>query len=407
MKQILLVLFLVCIFIAYPFLPPSQIVEENSSIQNSDSLPSDIQQPSIVEIIGTIPQRDSLLTIDCSQQKPSFSLSWGVGEARIGLKGYDPDACNGVSSGAIPTQIQANQDGSFWITDGYGPRLVKISSKGEFIRDISLSELRRIEISDVPALVGFTFQKTEDGTFYVMDTRQKRILYYSEQGDYQGCFDIGYIFYNPNRLLQVDPFFTVLPGPVFRIQVQLKTSMDRSKPGIDLFPVEELDQNLPRGLFDVPLQPSCKMGLYVNKVARVLQVFDPTEEDSCFSFHWETKMRSLPLKVIHENLTFQLQQICYKNDSIQSITKLDLNEPNWSSGGLIGCDQYGSVYYWVDSRTIGIIGNLQKQSPKVSVQYLTLPQIPLHPVAVMPEGGVIGIHLKKKSLEVYQFIAQS
>lgn len=407
MKQILLVLFLVCLFIAYPFSSPPQIVEENNPIQNTVSLPTDIKQPSIVEIIGMIPHRDSVKTLDYTQQKPNFSLSWGVGEARIGLKGYDPDACNGVSSGAIPTQIQANQDGSFWITDGYGPRLVKISTKGEFIRDISLPELRRVEISNIPALVGFTFQQTEDGTFYVMDTRQNRIHYYSEEGVYQGCFDIGYIFYNPNRLLQVDPFFSVLPGPVFRIQVQVKTSTDRSKPSIDLFPVEELDQNLPRGLFDVPVQPSCKMGLYVNKVARVLQVFDPTEEDSCFSFYRETKMKNLPLSVIHENLTFQLQQICYKNDSIQSITKLDLNEPNWSSGGLLGCDQYGSIYYWVDSRTIGIIGDLQKQSPEVSVQYLTLPQIPLHPVAVMPEGGVIGIHLKKKSLEVYQFIAQS
>ncbi len=407
MKQILLVLFLVCILIAYPFLSSPQKIEEKSSIPNADSLSSDIQQPSIVEIIGIIPHRDSVQTLDCSQQKPSFSLSWGVGEARMGLKGYDPDACNGVSSGAIPTQIHANQDGSFWITDGYGPRLVQISSKGEFIRDISLSELRRKEIGEFPALVGFTFQKTEDGTFYVMDTRQKRILYYSEDGVYQGCFDIGYIFYNPNRLLQVDPFFSVLPGPVFRIQVQVKTSIDRAKPNIDLFPVEELDQELSRGLFDVPLQPSFKMGLVVNKVARVLRVFDPTEEDSCFSFHWETKMKSIPPIVMQEKLTFQLQQICYKNETIQTITKLDLGEPNWSSGGLLGCDQNGSIYYWVDSHTIGIIGVLQKQSPEVSVRYLTLPRIPLHPVAVMPEGGVIGIHLKKNSLEVYQFIAQS
>jgi hypothetical protein len=407
MKQILLVIFLSSLFFTYPSLSSQQLVEQNSDSQQAEPLSSDVQKPSIVEIIGRIPQRESIQTIDCSQQKPSFSLAWGVEENGIGLKGYDPDACNGISSGAIPTQIQANQDGSYWITDGYGPRLVKISGEGEFLRDISLPQLRRKEIVDIPALVGFTFQKTEDGIFYVMDTRQKKIHYYSEEGIYQGCFDIGYIFYNPNRLLQVDPFFSVLPGPIFRIQVQVKTSLDRSKPDVELFPVEDIEQGFSKGLFDVPLQPSYQIGLYVNKVARVLQIFNPTKEDSFFSHEWETKMNSIPFKMIDEKLTFQLQQICYKNKTIQSITKMNLIEPNWKSGGLIGCDQNGSIYYWVDSQTIGIVGLLQQQSPEVSVQYILLPKVPLHPVAVMPEGGVIGVYSNKNSLEVYRFIAQS
>jgi len=356
MKQILLVIFLGSLFFVYPSLPIHQLEEKNISSPQTESLPTDLQKPSIAEIIGMLPQRESIQTIDFSQQKSNFSLSWGVEETGIGLKGYDPDACNGISSGAIPTQIQANQDGSFWITDGYGPRLVKISGQGEFLRDISLPQLRREEIVDIPALVGFTFQKTEDGTFYVMDTRQKRIHYYSEEGVYQGCFDIGYIFYNPNRLLQVEPFFSVLPGPIFRIQVQIKTSVDRSKPDVDLFPVEDIEHGFSKGLFDVSLQPSYQIGLYVDKVARVLQVFDPTKEDSFFSHEWETKMNNIPFKMIDNNLTFQIQQICYKNKTIQSITKMNLIEPNWKGGGLIGCDQNGSIYYWVDSQTIGIVG---------------------------------------------------
>ncbi|MDD4614172.1 MAG: hypothetical protein PHI40_02030, partial [Caldisericia bacterium] len=285
--------------------------------------------------------------------------------------------------------------------------LVQVSSTGVIIGEILLPELRRPEISQIPALVGFTFQITEEGMVYVMDTAQKRILYYSMEGDFRGSFDVAYIFYNPDRLLQVDPFFSVLPGPVFRLQMHIKTDQNRQLSEIEEFPIEDIPDTLIKGFHDIPIQPSIHIGMYVNKVARILSIFDPSQEEATFSHGIEAKLMVPSKKFLSEGVTFQLQQIRYKSTEPYSFATMSLIEPHWEGGGILGCDTKGALYYWVDSHTIGIIESLHQQSPDTKVQYLLIPEGFLHPVAVIPSGGVVGIRTKKEILEVVRFIAES
>jgi len=388
-------------------MPISTHISKSIPQKIPEATPPKIQPPVCIEMIGNVPLRDQIQTIDCSQQGPSFTLLWGEGTDGIGLKGYDPSACNGISSGALPAHIQAMEDGTMWIADGYGPRLVQVSSTGEIIDEILLPELRRPDISQIPALVGFTFQITEDQILYVMDTAKKRILYYGMEGDFRGSFDIGYIFYNPERLLQVEPFFSVLPGPIFRIQIHMKADEDRLLSDIEEFPIKDVAATSAQGFYDVPLQPSNHIGMYVNKVARIISIFDPSQEEAFCSYGSEVKFSLPPAHFSSEKYSFQLQQIHYKTENHTFTTKITLLEPQWKGGGFLGGDKNGAIYYWVDSQTIGIIDPLHQQTPEIKVHYIKIPKGFLHPVAVLPGGGVVGMRTKKETIEVYRFIAET
>jgi len=406
-KELLLLFFLGCIFLAYSSIPVSTTISRLPSPKTPKAIPQQLQQPICIEMIGNVPVRDQIQTIEYSQQAPSFTLLWGEGSDGIGLKGYDPSACNGISSGALPTQLQAMEDDTLWIADGYGPRLVRVSSRGEIIDEIPLPELRRPEISQIPALVGFTFHIAEDQILYVMDTAQKRILYYSMEGEFRGSFDIGFVFYNPERLLQVDPFFSVLPGPIFRIQIHMKANENRLLSEIEEFATKDVATTSVQGFYDVPIQPSTHIGLYVNKVARIISIFDPSQEEAFFSHGSEVKFCAPPTNFSSEEMSFQLQQTRYKTMSPTSITTISLFEPQWEGGGCLGCDKNGAIYYWVDSHTIGIIEPLHQQNPEMKVRYMKIPKGFMHPVAVLPGGGIVGMRTEKELIEVYRFIAET
>ncbi|MCK5849022.1 MAG: hypothetical protein KAH01_07505 [Caldisericia bacterium] len=369
--------------------PTIENIEENTLIKPINDISLELSEPETIVLKCSIPVIENIQVIN-SPEIENTTIQWGGGVHGIGMMGYNPGACNGLSGGAIPTQVKMLNDGSFWIADGYGPRLVLYTKDGFIKKYISLNQLRRDELKELNALCGFTFQIDNDGTIYVLDTRKKTIYYYNSQGEYYGCIDLHYVFENPSTLLEVQPLFSILDGPLFSIVVTQKNEK----------------QELNKGFGNVPITPSEMKGLIINKTARIISSFNPTKTKMYWNSLVKTEMlQPKETKNENANTSFILKQTFYGDGG--KIISADVIEPNWQGGGIIGTDSLNRIYYWVNSEIVGILDPLLNQTPKMQVKYLRIPKCHMHPVGVIPTGGIFGLSLKKDDIHVIKVFENS
>ena len=388
LAKIFMLLFVGFCFVFYAA-PTIDTIEEVYFDKITQDVPVELTEPEIIVLKCSIPSIEKVPITD-SPEIENIIIQWGEDVEGIGMMGYQPGACNGLSGGAIPTQIKMLNDGSFWVADGFGPRLVLYTKDGYIKQFIPLNQLRRDELKEINALCGFTFQIDNDGTIYVLDTRKKTIYYYDSYGEYNGCIDLKYIFEDPTKLLEIQPFFSIIEGPLFSIVVTIISDKKDSR----------------KGFRNVPIISSETTGLIINKTARIISSFNPIESEMHVNNSVKTEMlQRKGLENENSDTSFILKQTFF--DEQEKVVLADVIEPNWQGGGIIGTDSFNRIYYWVNSEIVGILDPLMTQTPKMKVKYLKIPKGYLHPVGVMPNGGIFGFTLKKNEIHVMKIIENS
>lgn len=321
----------------------------------------------------TIIKNEGFQKFNLTDSKESFSIYFGKGKENIGGDKYDPGASNGISGGAIPTDIKVNKEGEILLADGYGPRIVKFSKSGKYIDEIDLKELRPIELKQYKALCGFQFDLDGYENIYVLDTEKQIIWIYSGK-TLISKIDLLDVLKNNFVILDVHPLINVVEvGNIF-LKLTIIDSENSESYGYDRIPVKK----------------SKIIGVIINTDGRFITTYDPN-----FSFI-ESNDAYYTISSTSEK-GFIVSCLKIIGNKLKLIKEITVEDENWNNGDLI-CISNDKIYYWLGENKIGVIDLI-----KNSLSEIVLPNLQFHPITITKDGLLIPLNINYDKAKVFIF----
>lgn len=321
----------------------------------------------------------TIIKNECSQKfnltdsKESFSIYFGNGKENIGGDKYNPGASNGISGGAIPTDIKVNKEGEILLADGYGPRIVKFSKSGKYLDEIDLKELRPIELRQYKALCGFQFDLDGYENIYVLDTEKQIIWIYSGK-TLISKIDLSDVLKNNFVILDVHPLINVANAGNISLKLTVFDSENSESYGYDRIPVKK----------------SKIIGVIINTDGRFITTYDPN-----FSFIESNDAYYTISSTSEKGFIIS----CFKiiGNKLKLIKEITVEDENWNNGDLI-CISNDKIYYWMKQYRIGIIDLTKKSLSKID-----LPSIQFHPLTIAKNDLLISLNINYDKVKVFIF----
>jgi hypothetical protein len=306
--------------------------------------------------------------------KKMFDIAWGEEAPALGGKAYDPGSGNGISGGAMPLELRINSQGDSFISDGYGPRMVQLNSKGELIATLNWKLLRPDHFHYAPALSGFRAERDMLGQWHVLDTEKRRIYCYDDEGRWIKTHFLDSLLADQYVLHDVHPVFAVAGKDHYFLQ--LTVSDPRVSPG--------------QVLTGIPVREATLTGLWLDACFGISTEVSPDLLPFAYGYHqWHIRAS--------DEHDFLIQREEWQDNQWRAQSQWIPEGYQHSGGDLIGLDDAGILYWWADRNAIACLDTINHH-----YEIWSLPRHGLyHPAAVHPGGGVVLLEAEEKSLSLY------
>jgi len=304
-----------------------------------------------------------------STLSPLFKIIFGEDKKQIGKLNYDPGASNGISGGAIPTDIKINNN-EILIADGYGPRIVRYSMSGEYLGDIDLKELRPDELKDYKALCGFKFDVDNLNNIYVLDS-EKAVIWIYNKDKLLRKIDIKNIL-KEYSILDVHPYLMISNNGYIFLKLTVSLN-DKDNYGYDYIPVNK----------------SKIIGAILTNNGNYIASYDPD-------------LNFISLKDVFYTISstdekgFNISGYKLEDNRLIEKMKLIIDDPEWEYGDLINSSNENNIYYLSKNNGISEI-NLISETRKSII----LPDLKYHPITVSKDGIIAFLDINYSEIEVY------
>lgn len=321
----------------------------------------------------TIFKNEDFQKLNLTSSKESFYLYFGKGKENIGGEKYDPGASNGISGGAIPTDIKVNKEGEIFLADGYGPRIIKFSKSGKYLDEINLNELRPIELKQYKALCGFQFDLDGYENIYVLDSEKQIIWIYSGK-TMNSTIDLSEALRNYFTILDVQPLINVTDAGNIFLKLTVVDSENGESYGYD----------------NIPVKKSKIIGVIINIDGKFITTYDPN-----FSFIESNDIYYTISS--YDERGFTISSFRVIGNKLKLIKKITIEDENWNNGDLIGI-RNDKIYYWIGENKIGVIDLTKK-----SLSEIDLPNLQFHPITITKDGFLISLNINYNGAKVFIF----
>jgi len=321
------------------------------------------------EIILINNNSNNAKTFNFKNALPLFTIKFGEDKKQIGKINYDPGASNGISGGAIPTDVKT-RNSEILIADGYGPRIVKYSETGKYIGEIDLKELRPIEFKGYKALCGFKFDIDSKNNIYVLDT-EKAVIWIYINDKLSNKIEIKNTL-KDYSILDTHPYLLISnDGYIF---LKLTVSLN----------------NKDNYRYDyIPVNKSKIIGAIISNDGKFITTFDNN-----YSF--------ISIKDTFYTITsadkegFNISGFKLEDNKLIEEVKLTIGDSEWEHGDLINSSNIDNIYYFSKYNEISVI-NLTSKTRKSII----LPDLKYHPITVFDDGKIIFLDIHYSVINVY------
>ncbi len=301
-------------------------------------------------------------------------LQWGGSPPAIGGRPYDPGSGNGMSGGAMPLDIWANARGDFFLTDGYGPRLLQFNTYGQYQKMVDFKVLRPDHFDQIAALAGFRTARDVLGRWIILDQEKKVIHGFNVQGKWIKTWDIADLLKDHYLIHDIHPEIQVAGKELFYLRLT----------------VSDPNEDTREALKGIPVRNTRLVGIWLDGCYGTFQEVSPQKTFFVYGYDaWHIERNN------HEQWFIQHNR---------------LNEGEWKpyqrwyfedfphqGGDLIGLDYNGNLYWWSSSSRIAFLNIISHQLYEI---VLPLREV-FHPVAVDPEGGILLVLADTEQVNIY------
>lgn len=321
----------------------------------------------------TVFKNEYFQKFNLASSKESFHLYFGKGKENIGGEKYDPGASNGISGGAIPTDLKVNKEGEILLADGYGPRIIKFSKSGKYLDEIDLKELRPIELKQYKALCGFQFDLDGYENIYVLDSEKQIIWIYSGK-TMISKIDLSDVLKNYFTIFDVHPLINVTDAGNIFLKLTVFDSENSESYGYD----------------NIPVKKSKIIGVIINIDGKFITTYDPD-----FSFIESNDIYYTISSYDERGFTISCFRVIGRK--LKLIREITIEDENWNNGDLIGIGN-DKIYYWIGENKIGVIDLTKK-----SLSEIDLPNLQFHPITITNDGLLISLNINYNGAKVFVF----
>jgi hypothetical protein len=380
-KPYLKVLITLCFFVIIFLLLNSKSIYPDTAYKekNQASIPINkiealIENPSEINDKETfIIKNNNIKILDYKKITPEFIIHFGDNKKDIGKIKYDPGATNGISGGAIPTDVKTRNN-EILIADGYGPRIVKYSETGKYIGEIDLKELRPYALSEFKALCGFKFSYDSKNNLYVLDMEKSSIWIYSTDKTIKKI-DLKDVLKEYFTILDIHPYILVSKTGNLLLKLTVSKSKNEENYGYDY----------------IPTKTSEIRGVAITSDGKFIATYDPN-----YSFI-DINDIFYTISSVDEK-GFKISGYIFKGSNFILHREIFVEDPGWEHGDLIESLQDNKIYYLSKQNEISVI-DLETQN----LSKIALPDIKFNPVSISNEGKFILFEINYSEVRVYIF----